>query len=64
METRKIVFCCDFGTLKEGIEIVKLAYGLSGQETINDVIFLLHEENKAEIAASGKPKLALKIVET
>jgi hypothetical protein len=59
-----VTFCCDFETLKQGIEIVKSAYELSGQETINDLVFLLHEENKTELTRCGKPKLALMLIET
>ena len=64
METKKVIFCEDFGTLEEAIRLVKELYELSGQESINDLLFLLHEENKNEVQKTGKPKLVVKCVET
>jgi len=63
MEAKKIVFCMDFVTLETAIQLVAKAYGLSGQECINDLLFLLYEENKSEVAKTGKPKLIVKSVE-
>ena len=64
METKKVLFCQDFSTLEEAIRLVKVLYELSGQESINDLLFLLHEENKSEVQKTGKPKLVVKCVET